>query len=406
MKALILAAGKGTRMHPLTPEIQKQMLPVAGKPILQHAVDDLEEEIEEIIILTNGDSKEVKENLRSENTDLKYIKQEKPLGTAHAVSKVRKNIKKDFLCLNGDVLIYKKYMKRFIEEFKKSEDSLIGTVEVENPKSYGVIDKKGKKVVDILEKPSEPPTNLINAGIYGFTPKIFEAIDETEKSDRGEYEITDSMKILMKEEEIKEYTIPKENWHELSRPWDLLKPNKEVMKREIERKIKGKVDKNVKIEGKVFVEEETRIKHGSYVKGPVYIGKNCEIGPNAFIRPYTHIDDKCKIGNSSEVKNSIVMENTKANHHNYIGDSVVGKNCNLGAGTKIANLRFDHGEIEVTQKGEKTNTGRKKLGAIIGHNVKTGVNSNINPGTIVDRNSFLGPGKTVKGEVKKGRRSK
>ena len=139
--------------------------------------------------------------------------------------------------------------------------------------------------------------------------------------------------------------------------------------------------------------------NGSYIEGPVAIGENCKIGPNCYIRPYTSIENSCHIGNACEVKHSIIMNNSNAPHQNYIGDSVIGDYCNLGAGTKIANLRLDKKNIIAILNGKTIDTKRKKLGAIVGDNVQTGINAMINVGTLIGCNVFIGPGSLVRGDI-------
>ena len=129
------------------------------------------------------------------------------------------------------------------------------------------------------------------------------------------------------------------------------------------------------------------------------IGKNCKIGPNAYIRPYTVIGDNCHIGNACEVKASIIMNGSKIPHFNYVGDSIIGENCNLGAGTKVANLRLDEKNIKVPVKNELVDTGRRKLGVIMGDNVHTGINVSIDVGTMIGAYTYIAPGARVKGVV-------
>jgi len=157
----------------------------------------------------------------------------------------------------------------------------------------------------------------------------------------------------------------------------------------------GRVEENVIMKGEVSIGKNTVIKSGSYIVGPVIIGQDCDIGPNCYIRPYTAIGDNCRIGSAVEIKSSIIMKNSKIPHHNYIGDSIIGEECNLGAGTKIANLRLDGNNITVGG----IDTKRRKLGAIIGDGVETGINACINIGTVIGNNAQIGPGALASGVI-------
>jgi NDP-sugar pyrophosphorylase family protein len=183
-------------------------------------------------------------------------------------------------------------------------------------------------------------------------------------------------------------------WTDLSYPWDLLSANKSLLAG-LEPSKQGEVEANVTINGTVAIGQKTIIRSGAYINGPVIIGEGCEIGPNCFIRPATSIGDFCHIGAAVEVKNSIIMKGTKIPHHNYVGDSVIGEQCNLGAGTKIANLRLDKKNIGISG----VDTGRRKLGAIIGDHVETGINASINVGCVIGNNTFIGPGAVVSGVI-------
>ncbi|VVB86729.1 Bifunctional protein GlmU [uncultured archaeon] len=155
------------------------------------------------------------------------------------------------------------------------------------------------------------------------------------------------------------------------------------------------------LNGNVAVGEGTIIRNGAYIEGPVIIGKNCDIGPNCYIRPATSIGDNVRIGNAVEVKNSIIMNGTHIGHLSYAGDSIIGERCNFGAGTKVANLRHDNRKVLVELGGKKFDSGRRKLGVIMGDDVHTGINSMFNVGTTVAGGACVGPGEFVKGSVMK-----
>ena len=149
------------------------------------------------------------------------------------------------------------------------------------------------------------------------------------------------------------------------------------------------------MKGVVSIGKNTMIRSGSYIVGPVIIGQDCEIGPNCYLRPYTAIGDGCHIGSAVEVKNCIIMRGSKLPHHNYVGDTIIGEGCNFGAGTKVANLRLDKKEIWVAG----INTKRRKLGAIIGDRVETGINASINVGSMIGNNTFIGLGAVASGVI-------
>jgi len=308
-----------------------------------------------------------------------YVTQRKQWGTAHALSMVEGFVEGKFLLVNGDVLIQAEDLKRIL-----SKDNITLTlVEVEDTTGLGVVELAGDKVQGIYEKVLNPPSNIVNAGIYLLTAEIFSALAKTEKSPRGEYELTDSIQLLLDNgSAISGVKI--DYWLDVSYPWDLLRVNESFLAR-IEQENLSTVEENVIIKGPVCLGKGTVIRANCYLVGPVIIGENCDIGPNCYIRPSTSIGDNCHIGSSVEVKNSIVMRGSKIPHHNYVGDSIIGENCNFGSGTKIANLRLDKQEIFVTG----IETKRRKLGAIIGDDVQTGVNANINVGSIIGNGSLI-----------------
>ena len=174
-----------------------------------------------------------------------------------------------------------------------------------------------------------------------------------------------------------------DEWIEIGRPWDILKANESLLDSG-DHAILGEVEPNAFLHGRVSVGSGTRIRSGSYIQGPVSIGENCDIGPNCFIRPYTSIGYNVRIGNAVEIKNSTIMENTNVAHLSYVGDSVIGSHCNFAAGTVVANLRHDGSEIQSYIKDEKVNSERRKLGVIMGDDVKTGINTTIYPGTVIE----------------------
>jgi UDP-N-acetylglucosamine diphosphorylase / glucose-1-phosphate thymidylyltransferase / UDP-N-acetylgalactosamine diphosphorylase / glucosamine-1-phosphate N-acetyltransferase / galactosamine-1-phosphate N-acetyltransferase len=395
MKCVILAAGEGKRMHPLTFTRPKVMLPVANKPILEWNLLNAKKAGLKDFIFVVGYKSEMVRNyfLSGENwgVNIEYVNQGKPRGTGHAVGMVESFVK-DFLVLCGDTVFGVEDLKKI-----KNKSNSMGLFKVERPEQYGIVETKDDRVVKIFEKMKDPFTDVINAGIYNFKHSIFDYIKKTSVSKRGEYELTDAINMMAEKNKINSVEI--KNWRDIVYPWDLLDANKEILEK-FKNKSNCEIEKNVTIKDNVVVGENTQILNGTYIEGPCVIGKNCKIGPNCYIRPFTAIGDNCHVGNACEIKNSIVFDNSNIPHHNYVGDSVIGSGCNLGSGTKIANLRLDKKNINVVLNDKKIVTGRRKLGVIMGDNVQTGVNSMFDVGSIVGNNVFVGPGAMVAGEVK------
>ncbi|MEE8167986.1 MAG: bifunctional sugar-1-phosphate nucleotidylyltransferase/acetyltransferase [Candidatus Hydrothermarchaeales archaeon] len=398
MKAVILAAGRGTRLEPVTSDMPKCMLPLAGKPVLEHILNGVRRAgIKETLMVVGYKKDKVVEHFgdgKKLGLKIKYVHQKQRLGTAHAIGLVK--LDEDFLVLNGDALIS-------VEDIKKVADNhdgvaTLGVKKVDDPQQYGVVRLEDGSVREIVEKPAKFVSNMANVGIYAFSPKVFEAIKKTEKSERGEYEITSSLQLLIDSGEPVKTVEITGLWSDIGNPWNYLDSNQALLEA-LKGEIKGVVEEYAKIKGEVYLGENSVIKSGTYVEGPVCIGENSTVGPNAFLRSFTTIGDHCRVGNAVEIKNSVIMDHTYIPHLSYVGDSIVGRNCNFGAGTLVGNLRLDEKSVKMRIRGELKDTGRRKMGCIIGDNVKTGLNVMINAGRKIGQNSMIGPGVIVYHDV-------
>ncbi|MFX0002580.1 MAG: bifunctional sugar-1-phosphate nucleotidylyltransferase/acetyltransferase [Candidatus Hodarchaeota archaeon] len=400
MKAVILVAGEGKRLRPITSSRPKPMIPLLGKPLLEHIILGLKNvKIDQILLIVGFKQEKIKEYFEKASKYLKvqidYITQDEYLGTAHAAGYAKEFVNdEDFLMMYGDLFVDPTIFRVILQKYREyNYDGLITLLKVDNPQDYGIIKLNSKHFVEqIIEKPlpEQNAGNLANAGIYVFKNTIFKAIERTQKSIRNEYEFTDSMQILINEfgGKIIGCTINEYFWSDIGLPWQLFDANKFLLDN-IKSQIVGEIEDNVKIQGNVYVGKGTIVKSGSYIQGPCYIGENNLIGPNAFIRPYTSIENNCHIG-MSEVKTSIILSNTSVPHFNYVGDSILCENINLGAGTKISNLRFDNKSIKMKINEKLIDSGRRKLGAIIGPNSQTGINASIMCGKKIGENSIIG----------------
>jgi UDP-N-acetylglucosamine diphosphorylase/glucosamine-1-phosphate N-acetyltransferase len=407
MKAVVLAAGEGVRLQPITLTRPKHLIRVGGKPILEHCLRALKaSEINEILVVVHYMADTVRDYFgEGEKFGLKieYAEQEAVLGTGNAVSAAEPYVKDDFLLVYGDLLFTTEAVKKIIGLYEKEKPvATMAVVPVENPEDYGVVELEDERNVKrLVEKPSreEAPTNLANAGVYVFSREIFEKIKGISASARGEWEITDAVSLLLKEEKrVSAVEISRDDWFDVGRPWDLLEANRWALTR-MEHKVYGRVENGAQLIGPVSVAETARIRSGAYIEGPVFVGEESDIGPNCFIRAYTSIGERVRIGNACEIKNSLVMDGVHIGHLSYIGDSVVGEGCNLGAGTVTANLRLDDGNVKMLVKDVAVDSGRRKLGVVLGDGVKSGINALFMPGVKVGCNSWIGANVVVYRDV-------
>ncbi|MFH0927191.1 MAG: bifunctional sugar-1-phosphate nucleotidylyltransferase/acetyltransferase [Candidatus Micrarchaeota archaeon] len=382
-QAVVLAAGAGTRLRPLTYTRPKCMIELAGKPILHHVLSNLKEAgVKKAVLIVKYKEETIREYFSKNDLgiQIEFITQGKKYGTAAAFAEAQNKIDSTFFAVAGDVITTPKALKELAQGHAGNISALLK--EVENPQAYGIAEIKNGHISNFVEKPKNPPKKAYaNCSLYIMEPQIFKALKKVPKSIRGEYEMTDVIKS-----EKPKAIITDEYWLDMGVPWQLFNANEFLLSQMSEKK--GQIQ-NSTLKGKVIMEEGAKILD-SYVEGTVYIGKNSIIGPHAYIRGTTSIGDNCSIGDSTTVKNSIIFEGVNAKHLAYIGDSVVGANCNFGAGTQIANYRFDAGTISAKLQDVIIDTQRKKLGAIIGDNVKMGVLSSVMPGKIIGNNCWIG----------------
>jgi UDP-N-acetylglucosamine diphosphorylase/glucosamine-1-phosphate N-acetyltransferase len=408
MKAVVLAAGKGERLKPLTENRPKHLLPIGGVPLLELSLSNLAAAgVKQVLLVTHYMEEMIRSHLGDGSrlgVEMSYIRQEEMGGTADAFRYAEAFAGDDeFLGFYGDCYVTTESFKALMSAHREGETTL-GVIPLEDPSKYGAVALEGSRVIGLVEKPApgEAPSNMVNAGLYIFTPEVFGFIRGTGLSSRNEYEVTESIGSLIDSGRmVRAAVLPEDGWLDVGHPWNLLEANSHALSR-MEPYVRGEVEEGVHIHGPVRVEEGARVRSGAYIEGPVHIGPRSDIGPNCYIRPATSIGANVRVGNACEVKNSIIMDGTHVAHLSYVGDSVIGENCNFGAGTITANIRFDERNIKVTIKDERVDSGRRKLGTIMGDDVQTGINVNLLPGVKVGSGAWIAPGLTVHRDVASG----
>jgi UDP-N-acetylglucosamine diphosphorylase/glucosamine-1-phosphate N-acetyltransferase len=407
LKAVVLAAGKGVRLWPLTENRSKHMIPIAGKPIVEYVISAIKSaRIGSLIVVTQYRSELVKKHLGDGSkfgVTIEYVDQPDVSGTANAISAAQDRIgTHDFLVAYGDLLVTPRAIRRVADTYKrKGRKPTIGLVSVSQPESYGIARVSGDLVTEIVEKPSPPqrPGNLANTGIYVLNPIIFDHLQSTPRSGRGEFEITDTISSMARSgTKVAWARIDPSDWQDIGRPWDILSANARLLTK-LRRRIAGRIERGATVTGQVTIEKGAVIRTGTVIEGPAWVGQGAIIGPLARIRAGSSLGRGSVIGAFCEVKNSIIMNHTKVPHLSYVGDSIIGEHCNLAAGTIVANLKFSDKTVRVRIKDRLVDTGLRKLGIFTGDNVKTGINVSFMPGIRIASGAIIPPGSIVSEDV-------
>lgn len=330
MKALILSGGHGTRLRPLTYSQQKQLIPVANKPVLFYAIEDvIEAGINEIGIIVGPNADQVKETVLSRDWDaeIEFIYQGEPKGIAHAILVARDFLgDDDFVVYLGDNILREGIVKH-LRHFKEGNfDASILLQEVPNPQQFGVaeLSEDGKTIKRLIEKPKNPPSSLALVGIYFFKPVVHEAVRNIKPSWRGELEITDAIQWLIDHGYRVGWTKVTGWWKDTGKPEDLLEANRLILD---DIKTDIKIETRARIHGRVIIEEGTQIDENTVIKGPVVIGKNVVI-KNSYIGPYTSIGDNVVIENT-EIEDSIILPDSEIRDAGRIVESLIGRGVKI-----------------------------------------------------------------------------
>ena len=329
MKGVILHGGHGTRLRPLTHTGPKQLIPVANKPISQHALEDLREAGIKDVAIVLGDiyPEKVIEHYGNGSkfgVKITYIRQGEPKGIAHAIGLCREFVGRNpFVVYLGDNLL-KGGIAKFVKEFKSSKyDGMILLCKVKNPELFGVakIDSRGK-LVGLVEKPKKPPSDYALTGVYFFQPTIFEMIKRLKPSWRGELEITEAFQLLLERGFKVGYRFVEGWWKDTGSPEDILESNRLILD-ELKNEIFGVVENEASIQGRVSIGKNSVIKRGAIFRGPASIGANSVVEPSVYIGPYTSIGDNVII-KKGEIENSIIMDDCVIEIDDKITDSLIG----------------------------------------------------------------------------------
>lgn len=377
MKAVILAAGAGKRLWPLTNRQPKPMLPVANKPVLRYVVEAVAEAGIDDVILVVGYQRDRIQTYFGDGDDwgidISYAIQEDQLGTGHAVQQVRPLVDDEFLVLNGDRIVDGSLISEVREAGRGETSATISVTRVESPENYGVVTLANGNLKRIDEKPvGVPQSDLINAGVYRFTSDIFPAIGDAELGSDGEIGLTSALNRLAHEKTI-DCVRYRGRWLDVSYPWDLLAVNDNLLS-----------DRDTGDHGNVH--------SSATVTDRVHVAGGTSIGPNATVKRGTSLGENVTVGANAVVSNAVVMQDATIADGAVVRDCIVGENVTVGPNATVP------GGTARVAVDETIHTG-VTLGGVLGANTKLGGNVVVQPGAIVGDNVTVRDGAGVDGRI-------
>ncbi|MCC7566193.1 MAG: NTP transferase domain-containing protein [Methanomicrobiaceae archaeon] len=381
MQAVILAAGEGNRLRPLTRSRPKAMIPVANRPIIEYVINALlENGIRDITVVVGYRKEHVIRYLNQLDVPIQVVVQERQLGTAHALKCAESEISGDFLLLPGDNYINAESIARI-----RNERNAMLVKEHPNPSNFGVVVIRNGWVRSIIEKPEDAPAFTVSTGIYSFNPDVFDYLQSNELPDV-------IMSMLESDERIR--AIPADDWQDAIYSWDLLKMNGRMLKG-IAPQSGGTISSGVTLRGLVRIGKGTTIGPNTVIYGPAIIGDDCEIAPNCVIMPDTSIGSRVEIEPFTSVKDSLIMDDVRIGSHSRIVEAVIGQGCVLGDHTTT------HPEETFFEAGDGVI--RAEFGAVLGDGIRAAPFTTFK-NCVVGNNVIIKGGRVVLGLIEDGAR--
>ncbi len=407
MKALVLTAGEGKRLRPLTINRSKSMLMIAGRPVLQYIIDSLVENgIRDIIVVVGHGREELIDHFQmggDQGVRIRYVIQHKQEGAESAILTAREELEdeEEFLLVNGDVLVEPEMVKRILtnHETVGGDVTMLVTL-VSNPEQFGTVKIGANGVVEeLVEKggPDRYVSNYAVAGVSIFSKETLNLLEKHGKMEKTFEELIASGKQVSA-------AVWEKEWAEFTWPWDILNANRIVM----DRQLRGKgsfiaesadVHPTVVIEGSVYIDEGSIIRPHTTLRGPIYIGKQVYIGNNSLIRDYSSLCDGVRIGYAVEMRNTMVFERVNVGRMTYLADSLIGADTCIEAGAQLWNWRPGTEPLFLDSEADAVQVPSQKFGAIVGDNVVIGVNASIYPATRIGENSIISAGCVVDEDI-------
>lgn len=392
MKAVILAAGKGSKLNPFSNTRPIPMISIAGKALLDNSLFQLKKAgINDVYIIV-GHHKEMIQNFVAEKSDagmnIHCLEQKNNGGIGDAVLTVKEKISAGeyFLLIYGDTLTDENIYRKTQQSFHSFKCPVASICLPPSNESFGNVFLNAQmKINKIVEKPKGNNFgNYVLSGIFVLPESFFGLLEKNKRS------MEKALKALVQEGELMA-SMWENEWLDIVYPWEILKANRIILDSWNESSIAKSaiMESNVTMQGVVNIEEGAVIKAGAVLEGPCSIGKGSYVGNNSLIRSYTSLGNNCSIGYGVELKNCVVLDNSGIGRLSFVGDSVIGENVDIGAGCMTVNRNLGWEKVQIKNGKTILPSGLKKLGAFIGDNVTIGAGNTIQPGTVIS------PGKTL-----------
>ncbi|MEF8838262.1 MAG: sugar phosphate nucleotidyltransferase [Haloarculaceae archaeon] len=387
--AVVLAAGEGTRLRPLTRNRPKPMLPAANRPILEHVLDALVDAgIDRIAIVVGYHRERVQEYFGPSYRDvpLEYVLQAKQLGSGHALLQARDVVDGSLIVVNGDRIIEPDAVAQ-VSEAHESGPAPAAMAYIERPsaRNYGAVTVQDRLIEDIVEKPESDAYRLINAGIYAFGPDVFDRIEATER-EAGELGLPDTIAHILDRERVRAVKIGG-MWVDATFPWDLLEVASEVL-------VRGRVPEPQRREG-VWIDENAVVSNEAVLQPPVVVGPDCEVGAGVVLGPTTALGRNVTVGANATIERAVLDDDVRVDPGATVIDAVLGQAVALGAGVVVPG---GPGDVRVGREIHED----QPLGAVMADRATAEGCVSLAPGTLVGPNATIRTGVVASGTVPEG----
>ena len=380
--AIVLAAGEGRRLRPLTRHRPKPMLPAATKPILEHVFDVLVDAgVPEITVVVGHGRDRVQSHFGStyRTVPLTYVVQEKQLGSGHALLAAESATNGSCLVINGDQLVDERIVADVLEQHESSAAATLGTIQRTDVSEYGGVILEDERVVDLVENPRDDRHYYLNAGVYVLDPIVFEALNSMDRV-AGELSLIDGLSELVERGERVEATVSEGLWIDATYPWDLLRVATALFDH-------GQVESHEA--------SSAQIHESAVIREPVVVDEDCVIGPGAVVGPYVALGENVTVGAGTVVEHSVIDADTRLDSGVTAIECVTGRGVRVGAGSTIVG---GPGDVSV---GDRIHQ-REPLGALLADRVEDGGGVTYAPGTMVGADTVIHAGATVRGTIDSG----